>query len=279
MNGLIDLHTHSTISDGSMTPSELVRHAKSAGLVALALTDHDSVDGVEEALAEGKRIGIEVIPGLEISVDFKPEMHILGYFPEQAYKRIETVLDLLRESRQLRNPRIIDKLNEMGFDITMKEVEAEAGKGIVGRPHIAKVLLAKGYVSSVEDAFDRLLGCGKPAYFKKERLTPEEGIKEILKAGGVPVLAHPIYLGHSLEALDKLLGELAQVGLKGIEAIYVDNTKEETGNLLRLAIKHKLLVTGGSDFHGSYKPDIEIGKGRGNLEVTYDLLKKIKDYM
>lgn len=276
MERYIDLHTHSTASDGSMKPDELVRYAKVKNLAAIALTDHDTIDGLQDAIKEGQKIGIEVIPGVEISVDFEPEMHILGYFGGEAYKNIADTLAELRRSRDARNLKMLHKLNEMGFNITMEEVEQEAKGEIVARPHFARVLEKKGYVSSMREAFDKYLSSGKPAYFKKEKLTPVQGIQMIREVGGIPVLAHPIYLYKSPKELDELLGELAGSGLGGIEAVYVDNTEEDTGNLLRLAIKHKLLATGGSDFHGSFKNDIDIGVGRGNLKVPYELLEKLK---
>ncbi|MCX8131321.1 MAG: PHP domain-containing protein [Clostridia bacterium] len=276
MERYIDLHTHSTASDGSMTPRELVRHAKECGLSAIALTDHDTVEGVDEAIDEGKRIGLEVVAGVEISADYKPEMHILGYFFDESHKNIKATLEKLRENRRIRNPKIINKLNEIGFDINLEEVEAEAAGSVVGRPHIAKVLVKKGYVRSVEEAFEKYLSSGKPAYFKKDKMKPEESIQSIINAGGIPVIAHPKYLEHTLDELDKLFGSLKNAGLMGIEAYYVDNTKDDTGNLLRLAIKHELLPTGGSDFHGNFKNGIDIGKGRGNLKIPYNLLEKLK---
>jgi len=276
MDRLIDLHTHSTESDGSMSPRELVRHAGKCGLTAIALTDHDTIEGVPEAVIEGEKSSIEVIPGVEISVLFKPEMHILGYFFGNDYLNILPVLDELKRKRNERNPKIVNKLNEMGFDISMEEVVREAGGTIVARPHIAKVLTKKGYVGSVSEAFDRYLSSGRPAYFRKEKLTPEEGIRVITEAGGIPVLAHPVHLDMNMSQLDRLLDSLATSGLKGIEAVYPDNTETDTGNLLRLALKHKLLPTGGSDFHGHYKPDIDIGKGRGNLRIPYAILEGLK---
>jgi len=276
MDKLIDLHTHSTASDGSMKPQELVRHAKRCGLAAIAITDHDTIDGIEEAVKEGLCLGVEVIPGLEISVDFNPEMHILGYFPGEAYLKIKNTLVSLKRNRDERNPKIINRLNELGFDISMEEVEKEAHGAITGRVHIAKVLADKGYVANVEEAFKKLLLSGRPAYFKKEKLTPGQGIREIICAGGAAVLAHPIYLHKDIEELDGIVYELKTAGLTGIEAYYVDNTPEETRDLLNLAGKHKLLVTGGSDFHGRFKPDIEIGIGRGNLNIPYGLLENLK---
>lgn len=278
MEKIVDLHTHSTASDGSMRPSELVRHAKQEGLAAIAVTDHDSVDGVEEALEEGKKIGIEVIAGVEIGVEFNPEMHILGYFFGDDYKKMAGVLETLRANREERNPKIVKKLNEMGFDITMDEVMAAARGNVVGRPHIAKALLDKGYVESVSEAFNKYLSSGRPAYFKKDRLTPYQGVQEILKAGGIPVLAHPMYLELEFEQLDELLKKMKRDGLKGMEVYYVDNSEAATDMFRSLAEKYGLLATGGSDFHGKFKPDIALGSGRGNLRIPYEVLDRLKTF-
>jgi len=273
---LIDLHTHSTASDGSMTPAELIRHAYEKGLAAVAVTDHDSMDGIEQALDEGRKLGIEVIAGVEISVDFDPEMHLLGYFFNGHYEPILKSLEKLRLMREQRNPKIIRKLNELGFDITMEEVNEKAGGVNVGRPHIARTLVDKGYVGSIAEAFEKYLSAGKPAYFKKDKLTPEEGVALIAKSGGVPVLAHPIYLDMAGIDLERLLPRLKAAGLKGIEAIYSENSEEQTAKLLELAEVNGLAVSGGSDFHGSFKPHIEIGIGRGSLRIPYELLDRLK---
>ena len=280
-----DLHTHSTASDGSMTPAELVRHAYESGLSAVALTDHDTVAGVEEALEEGAKIGIEVIAGVEISVslsewgfsEYETEMHMLGYFFSRNFEPIQATLEELRRKREQRNPKIIEKLNKMGFDITMEEVAAKAPGGVVGRGHIARVLMEKGYTASVAEGFEKYLGTGKPAYVRKDKLTPEQGINAILRSDGVPVLAHPVLLGLQREELAAVLDRLKAAGLKGIEALYPENTPEETEELLDLAAKTGLKVTGGSDFHGIYKPEIRIGVGRGCLRVPYSLLQKLKE--
>lgn len=279
MKKFIDLHVHSTASDGSMSPGELVRYAVKKELAAIAITDHDTIDGIPEAIKEGKAVDVEVIPGLEISADYIVEMHILGYFFNGTYLNIRDVLKKLRENRDERNPKIIAKLNQMGFSITLSEVKAEAHGNVIGRPHIAKTLVKNKHVRCVEDAFDKYLSFGKPAYFKKEKLDPEQCIKEILQAGGIPVLAHPVILNMSFKQLDDLLFKLKAYGLMGIEAYYVDNTKVDTGNFLRLAIKHGLLATGGSDFHGSFKPDIDMGCGRGGLGIPYELLDKMKKWV
>lgn len=294
----IDLHTHSTASDGSMEPAELVRHAHGSGLAAIALTDHDTMAGIGRALEEGAKLGMEVIPGVEISVSLaswdlppavrshsgsghakpaEPEMHLLGYFFSGGYERLSETLEELRLRREQRNPKIIAKLNELGFDITLEEVASKAAGGVAGRPHIARVLMEKGHTSSIAEAFDKYLASGRPAYFKKEKLTPEEGLAEIARAGGVPVLAHPVHLGIGGIQLRKVLERLKEAGLKGIEAIYTDNTQEQTEELLKLARELELKVTGGSDYHGSFKPDIELGVGRGNLRIPYSLLTELKE--
>ncbi|MGE5613235.1 MAG: PHP domain-containing protein [Bacillota bacterium] len=272
----VDLHTHTTASDGSMAPAELVRHAYESGLAAVAITDHDTMEGVEQALEEGRKLGFEVIAGVEISVDFTTEMHLLGYFPDGYFEPILNTLEDLRERRKHRNPQIIRKLNDLGIEISMSDVEKLAGGGITSRAHIAMVLVEKGYVADVNEAFDKYLGFGRKAFVKKDKLAPGEGIAEIARSGGIPVLAHPIYLNMTAAQLDKLLGELAEAGLKGIEAYYTDNTASQTEELLRLAKKHRLVATGGSDFHGSFKPDIQIGRGRGSLRVPYSALEQLK---
>ncbi|MGI6778822.1 MAG: PHP domain-containing protein [Acetivibrionales bacterium] len=276
MRKTIDLHTHSTASDGTLTPRQLVRHAKECGLSAIALTDHDTIDGIEDALDEAALIGFEVIPGIEISVDYQTEMHILGYFFDNDYLNVEPALDELRRSREERNPKIVNNLNRLGFSISMEEVKKEAQGEIVARPHIASVLYKKGYVKSIREAFDKYLSVGKPAYCQRKKLAPEKGLKLISEAGGIPVLAHPIYLHLGYNQLDSLIYKLKKAGLAGIEAYYSDNSKEDTRKLLKLAQKHELLVTGGSDFHGDFKTDIRIGTGRGGLCIPYELLEKLK---
>ncbi|HOQ07134.1 MAG TPA: PHP domain-containing protein [Clostridiales bacterium] len=280
----IDLHTHSTASDGSMSPSELVRHAYESGLSAMALTDHDTVAGVEEAFEEGARTGIEVIAGVEISVspsewgfmEHETEMHLLGYFFNGGYRALYPLLEDLRRKREQRNPKIIEKLNELGFDITMEEVAAKAPGGVAGRGHIARVLMEKGYTNSMEEGFEKYLGTGRPAYVRKDKLTPEQGISAILESGGVPVLAHPVLMDLQPGQLTAVLERLKKAGLKGIEALYSENSPEQTRELLELAVRTGLKVTGGSDFHGVYKPKIKIGSGRGDLRVPYRLLEELK---
>jgi len=272
----VDLHTHTTASDGSCSPQELVALAKEKGLVALAVTDHDTVDGVGEALEAGRRYGIEVIPGVEISTCYPGEMHLLGYYIELDRDCLHEALARLKEYRQERNAKMLNRLRELGMDITYEEVWKAAGGGIIGRPHFARVIAEKGYADSIGDAFHKFLIPGKPAYLPKEKLTPREGIDLIRRAGGIPVLAHPKHLGLTEKAMDDLVLELKGEGLAGIEAIYTSHTQQELAFFSRLAQKHQLLITGGSDFHGSNKPDIELGSGTGNLFVDDGCVKELR---
>lgn len=277
MNFKVDLHTHTTASDGSKTPSELVQIAADSGIKVIAITDHDTLDGVNEAIQAGKRLGVEVVAGVEIGVEFNPEMHILGYFFNDGYLKLQPILEQLKESREKRNPKIIKKLNEMGFDITLEEAINESGGGIVGRPHIAKVMVNKGYVKSVSEAFEIYLSSGRPAYFKKDRLTPYQGIQEIKKAGGIPVLAHPIFLERTFSQLDDLLLRMKLDGLVGVEVYHTEHSQGFARQLEILAQKHGLIMTGGSDYHGDFKPDIDLGIGRGNLSIDYALYENLKN--
>jgi len=271
---LIDLHTHTTASDGTLSPAELVAQAKALGLAAIAVTDHDTIDGLQEAMAAAK--GIEVIPGVEISADFNGELHILGYYFDPASASLASCLAELRRYREERNPRIVSRLQELGFNITLGEVEQESGGKVVGRPHFAKVLLKKGYLGSIAEAFEKYLAVGKPAYFKKEKLSPREAIEVISQAGGIPVLAHPKYLDLSPKALEELVRELELAGLRGIEAFYSSHTPDETKLYREIGLKYGLCLTGGSDFHGDNKPEIRLGSGTGDLQVSEQLLLPIK---
>jgi len=265
---MVDLHTHSTASDGSYSPEELVKLAKEAGLLAIALTDHDTVDGLPLAKKTAQDIGINFVCGVEISVKFegKGHFHLLGYFKSPEVPELSGVLKKLHEARAKRNERMIEKLNELGVDISMEELR-EVAKGEIGRPHIAKLLVAKGVVKSFEEAFDKYLKKGAPAYVPKALLTPEEAISLVLKAGGVPVLAHPVTLKLDYYSLKEYIKRLKDLGLKGIEAYYTEHTEDLTQELLKYAKEFDLIVTGGSDFHGENKPDIKLGVGLGNLKI------------
>ncbi|MGQ0812467.1 MAG: PHP domain-containing protein [Nitrospiraceae bacterium] len=273
----IDLHLHTTHSDGSASPTEVLSLAHRAGVSALAITDHDIINGVPEAIAAGATLGIEVIPGVEISSRFgESEMHILGYFLEWKDPELNRRLAYLRASRHARNPRIIEKLNERGLDITYEEVRALAGTESVGRPHIARVLMDKGVVTSAKEAFDRYLAEGAAAYVARELPEPAEAIAWIRAARGIPVLAHPTWVKESPEGLFKLCDKLKTSGLGGIEAHYSTHKPRQTAEYLDLAKRLGLLITGGSDFHGLTKPDIDVGTGRGNLTVSEKLLEPLR---
>jgi len=275
---IIDLHVHTTASDGSLTPREVVRRAKALGLKAIAVTDHDTVAGVEEALEEGILCGLEVIPGIEISVDVtKGTCHLLGYFIDYKEKDLLKRLLFIQRAREERNLKMLQKLKALGIDLTLEEVKAQAKDGQICRPHFALAMIKKGYVSSVDEAFERFLKKGGPAYVEKFRLSPEEAIRMILQSKGIPVLAHPFTLELEKEEFETFLKELKQHGLKGIEAYYPDHTLEQTEFYERLGKKYGLLITGGTDFHGPPREEIELGKGRGNLSIPYELLLKLKE--
>ena len=276
--GDVDLHLHTTASDGVLTPSELVRYAKSRGLQAVAITDHDTVDGLEEGLSEGGRIGFEVIPGVEISAEYSPgSMHLLGYFLDIYHPLLRSKLEYLQKARAERNPRIIQNLNRLGMRITYEEVVKASGGGQVGRPHFAQVLLEKGYVTTFQEAFDRFLKKGAPAYVDKIRFKPKEAISFIREAGGVAVLAHPKTLGiQGTSALEEIVSELIPEGLKGIEAMYPEHSSSEMERFKLLAERYGLLITGGTDYHGIEKEALEIGIGRGQMRLPYSLVEGLK---
>jgi 3',5'-nucleoside bisphosphate phosphatase len=252
--------------------------AKAANVSALAITDHDITTGIPEAMAAGQEFGIEVIPGVEISsFDGQSELHILGYclnWQDEAFNR---QLATLRASRHRRNPLIIERLRAAGLDVTYDEVKALASTESVGRPHIAQLLMQKKYVTSAKEAFDRYLAEGKPAYVARDLPTPAEAIGWIREAKGVAVLAHPTWVKATGEALRACVTALKEAGLGGVEVHYSTHNKRQTATYLELAQCLSLLVTGGSDFHGVTKPDIEVGYGRGDLKVSPRLLDPLKE--
>jgi predicted metal-dependent phosphoesterase TrpH len=276
--GTIDLHTHTTHSDGSATPEELIRLASSKQAQAVAITDHDTIAAIAEARGAADRFGIEFVAGIEISAEYSPgTMHILGYCIDEKSKVLADKLDELKKARDKRNPQIASRLQALGFDITYDEVAQLAGNQIVGRPHFARLMIQKGYVVSIQEAFDKFLKKDAAAYVEKARLSPADSVALIHEAGGVAVLAHPYQLRlSSYELLDHLVEELAGLGLDGIEAVYSRHSLTERASYSEIAIRHGLLVTGGSDYHGSYKPDISLVTGLGDLEVPYELLEAVK---
>lgn len=273
---MIDLHTHSLKSDGSMTPAEVVREAKRAGLAAIALSDHDTVDGIREAAAEGEKIGVEVIPAIEFSVQSKTETHILGYFIDienpDLLKTLKEVVDLRIE----RNYVTCQRLNELGFDITIEEVRALAPNNFVGRAHFARVLMDKGYTKSVKEGFDLYMTSGKYAYCEKQRLTARDAVELIGKCGGISFLAHPHLTKLGDDELKEFLKELKGFGLSGLEGYYTDYTPEMQEKYQAMAKELGLLISGGTDFHAAMKPHISIGTGLGNMKIPYSVLEAMK---
>lgn len=274
----IDLHTHTTQSDGSASPTELIARASSKRARAIAVTDHDTVAALDEARDAAGRFGLELISGIEISAEYSPgTMHILGYCLDERSVALNEQLGELREAREKRNPEIAKRLQDLGLDIGYDEVSTAAGNEVVGRPHFARLMVEREYAASIQDAFDRFLKKGAPAYVEKARLSPRDSIILIREAGGVAVLAHPYQLKlPSYEAVDELVAELAGFGLDGIEAIYSRHSPDERVAYAEIAARHGLLVTGGSDYHGSYKPDIDLVTGLGDLEIPYALLEEVK---
>ncbi len=276
--GYVDLHLHTTASDGVLTPSEIVRYAKAKGLQAIAITDHDTIEGCEEGLSEGEKIGFEVIPGIEISAEHSPgSMHILGFLLDIRHSLLNERLEYLQKARAERNPKIAEKLNRLGVDITFEEVLKASGGGQVGRPHFANVLLEKKYVRSFQEAFDRFLKKGAPAYVDKFRFTSKEALHFINEAKGVAVLAHPNTLGvNGYSELEKLILKLVGEGLKGIEVYYPEHSPAEAGQFKTLADRYGLLSTGGTDYHGMEKNGLDIGAGRGEMKLPYSIVENLK---
>jgi predicted metal-dependent phosphoesterase TrpH len=269
----VDLHCHSTASDGTYAPAEVVGLARQAGLSALSLTDHDTVAGIPEAAAAARSAGIDFIAGIEISAEYPHPgtMHILGYGVDPENDTLKKLTATLIAGRDARNPKIVQKLNDMGICVSMEEWESQAKGEVLGRPHLAAVLVRKGYVSSIKQAFDKYIGQGAPAYFDKERLSPRQALERIHQAGGLPVLAHPTQLRTSNDAqLDRVLKDLVDLGLSGIETIHSDFTAADVQRMTRLAERYGLLQTGGSDFHGYNKQDIRLGFANGRrIERKY----------
>ncbi len=274
----IDLHAHSTASDGSESPTRVVEIAAETGLSALALTDHDTQEGLAEAREAASETDLEIIPGTELSLEIdKGGMHLLVLWLEPGEGPLQNRLQELQDGRSGRNEVILDLLAAHGMPITMGEVETEAGGGSMGRPHIAAVMMQKGYVESIQEAFDVWLATGKPAYAGRPRLEVEEAIGLARDSGAVPVLAHP----HTLEInraseMSETLGRLRRAGLVGLEAIYSSYQRHERDGYADLARRFDLVPTGGSDYHGSYKPGLELGTGYGDLVVPESILENLR---
>ena len=275
----VDLHTHSSASDGSDSPAVLMRRAQSAGLRAIALTDHDTLEGIPEAAAAADQLSLQLIPGVELSLDWdKGGMHLLVLWLEPTEGPLHNRLAELQHGRDVRNRRIVERLAELGVPIEHDEVLAEAGSGSVGRPHIAAVMIRHGHVTDMNEAFDDYLGNSAPAYVSRPRLSPEEGIRLALRSNGVPILAHPHTLGvdNRFEMAD-LLTHLVDVGLVGIECHYGAYEQPGRDGMVALARRFGLIPSGGSDYHGTYKSDVALGVGRVGLPVPDEVLDELED--
>jgi predicted metal-dependent phosphoesterase TrpH len=276
---VIDLHTHTTASDGTFSPHDLVALAAQRGLRAVAITDHDTSAGNREALDAGREFGIEVVPGVEISADHScGTLHIVGLFIRPDDVPMEAVLTELRVFRDERNRKMITLLETMGIIVTREELLREAGGDLVGRPHFAALLVKKGVVKTYQEAFDVYLKSGGKAYLDKKRLPSDQAIAMIKAAGGLPILAHPITMRNKDEAgFEANLQQLIDQGLRGMEVYYSDHSRAEEAYFSNLANRFNLLASGGTDFHGSIKPDVRLGEGFGNLNISDEILETLKE--
>ncbi|MBT8201174.1 MAG: PHP domain-containing protein [Acidimicrobiia bacterium] len=273
----VDLHSHSHFSDGSASPTDIVEEAVRLQLTALALTDHDNLDGIDEAKRAAEQSGLHLVSGIELSCAWQPGgLHMLVYFLEPGRGPLQDRLAKLQSSRSNRNHEIVARLNTLGMQITMRDVEIEAGGTGIGRPHIAQVLVNGGVVDTISEAFDRYLAKGRPAYVERDRLEPEEAIELAAESGAVTSIAHPHTLGLSADEFQPRLNRLRQVGLAGIEAYYSEYDPFERRQMVEVAETIGLIPTGGSDYHGTYKQGLELGRGFGDLSVPDDTVEQLQ---
>lgn len=270
----VDLHVHTNFSDGTFTPEQVVKYAQDVGICSVGITDHDITDGILPAIKEGAKRGVEIIPGVELSVELKNssegEMHIIGYFINWENEQFQEQLRLFRQVRERRAAQIIDKLHQLGMKLDERKVFETAGIGSIGRLHIARVMLEEGYIRNIREAFVNYLGWGKQAYVPKLQLKPVEAIKMIKQIGGIPVLAHPFYGNYYNK---NLVGALVKLGLKGIEAWHSKHPPKVEDNIVKLAHEFDLILTGGSDCHG---PTGNEGPLIGTQKISYEILVNLK---
>jgi 3',5'-nucleoside bisphosphate phosphatase len=274
---VIDLHTHSTCSDGTDPPERIPELAAAAGCSAVALTDHDTLVGVAAAARRARELAVTPIPGCEISCAFRDaSAHVLVYFVEDGEGPLQDELVRLRQDRVVRNRRLAERLQQLGIPLTYQELVAEAaGEESLGRPHVAAVLVRHGAADSIPDAFDRWLAEGRPAHVPKARVTPAAVAELARQSGGVAVLAHPLTLDLGRAELAEAVAELAEIGFAGIEAVYGRYSPEQRAYLGELAQRHDLVATGGSDYHGTVKADLSVGTGQGDLRVPDDVVEQL----
>jgi predicted metal-dependent phosphoesterase TrpH len=266
------------MSDGTLSPTEVVKLAKEAGLTAIALTDHDTIDGVSEAIEAGEKYGVKVVPGIEISAEYKGgDLHILGLNVDYHNEEFIVKVSVCRDSRHNRNLKMVEKMQQCGFPVTWEEMLKRFGDNSITRAHFAKYLIDEGYVKDKDEAFNKYLNPGCPCYLPRVKVSPFEAIDVIKEAGGHPVLAHPLLYKMPYDRLESVIVMLQNHGLEGIEGRYALNKVEDDVLLDKLAKRHGLKMTGGSDFHGTIKPDISIGVGKGDLKVEEEMCAWIYD--
>jgi 3',5'-nucleoside bisphosphate phosphatase len=284
LNGFIDLHSHTTESDGTLTPAELVSLAKRIGLAAIAITDHDTFAGYEKAEPIAADAGLDLLRGIELNSRLNPaidsdqrHVHVLAYFPSGApLQKFNAWLTGEQEDRRTRNRRLVEALRNRGIDITLEEVEVR-GRSMAGRPHFARILVEKGYAANSEDAFQRYIGETAPSYVERESQTTEEAIEIVRAGGGIPVVAHPVRLALTPSIERQVLQHLKDVGLLGLEVYHSEHSPNLQAHYLRLADELKLLPTGGSDFHGTVKLGVKLGTGlRNNIRVPREFLDRMR---
>lgn len=274
----VDLHTHSSASDGSLSPALVMAAAKEEGLRAVALTDHDTMAGIPEAMKAAQDLDIECIPGIELSAVYgDKEVHIVGLFLDEKNPVLAGKLEEFRRIREARNLKMIEKMQLAGVDITMEKLCELEGDGVMTRANLARYLLHIGYISSIKEAFDKYLSPGLPFFVPKTGVTPEDAVRAIRDAGGVAILAHPLIYKFSPKQLERCIELLKDYGLQGIETFYSTYSAADEREMKRIALKHGLAFSGGSDFHGSVKPHIQIGRGMGKLVIPYDVLEGLKN--
>ncbi len=277
----IDLHVHSSFSDGTNTPYELVQLALSARLSAFALTDHDTTAGIAEARsalsASGASDKLRIIPGVEISAAYKErDIHVLGLFIDPDNAALSTALQVARDNRIKRNHTMLQLLSDAGYPMTEKELLQDSDEACIGRMHFANALVARGYAKNTQDAFQRFIGLDCPYYVPRNYISPQDAISLIRDAGGLAILAHPLLYHLDRPELEQLISQLVDCGLSGLEAIYTANSTEDEQYVRTLASRNGLLISGGSDYHGSNKPHISIGTGRGNLRIPETILAALE---
>ncbi|UQZ90292.1 hypothetical protein C4J81_14200 [Deltaproteobacteria bacterium Smac51] len=273
--GLVDLHTHSTASDGTLTPTEVVAEGVRAGLEVLALTDHDTVDGLSEFIEAGRQSGLEVYGGVEISLEHPATFHLLGYNLTGGAE-IPSELERLKAFRDDRNRIMLDRINALGYDIEWSRLKELSGEGQLGRPHFATALMEKGYFQNRQDVFIKLLAKGQPGYVDKIRLSPAEGLAMVRAAGWVPVLAHPVSLELDPADWPGFMAELVDLGLAGVEVFHPNLDDEQSRFFRELSDRFNLVPTCGSDFHGANKPAIHLNWTRNNSGLGRETIEMLR---